>query len=90
MTMPGAPLLVINSKKVVNWWNMLHLQVYADGTSKIIFVDDTVSLTAEETKAFIAYAKNNGDSLRMDDTAAPKESKGTASDRFAELTEEGG
>ena len=94
--MPGAPLLIIRPNLIINWWNLATTLTAEDGTSKLYFVDGkelSVTLNVEETKAFLAFAKNIGDTLDVKSPGAPQASQGgggsDARGRFAGLIGDG-
>lgn len=97
--MPGAPLLIIRPDLIINWWNLTKMCVRDNGTSEMYFTDgegesslNTCHLTVEETKAFIVFAKNIGDTLNVKGRQWPQAPQvpqsgdgGNARSRFADL-----
>lgn len=93
--MPGAPLLIIRPDLIINWWNLTMVEIDNNGTSTMYFTDTpdpemAPKLTVEQTKAFLAFAKNIGDTLNVKSPQAPQapqsDDGGDARSRFAGLT----
>jgi len=98
--MAGVPLLQINDRKIINWWNVTYVAIHTEknkqyeaGTSTIWFNDSgdeeltraKVDLTEEETKAFLLFVKDNGDRLNVRDSSPQAVESCDAGDRFADL-----